>query len=288
MLIANTTPRLITPTTTMLELPDVTLCCVDTRSVPQALYAVQQCLSVARFGRTIFLGPNPTELNITPPEGIEWITIPLLKGITDYNHLMLQGLAQHITTSHVLIVQWDGFITHPQLWLPEFMAYDYIGAPWYHGGRPGYVGNGGFSLRSKKLLDALSKINTDSTEPEDHEICINRRAELERDHGIRFAPLDVAQTFSCEYGTYRPSFGFHGMHNFAHMLSPDKLSDWLATAPAEILINKHTRKLIKELMKTQRTAEAGLLLKKRARCLGWNSDHIVMSARIKLNHLFGG
>ncbi|WP_374591774.1 DUF5672 family protein [Aquabacterium sp.] len=269
----------------MLELPDVTLCCVDTRSVPQALYAMQRCMSVARFGRAIYLGPSPANLGITPPADLEWVTIPALNGIEDYNRLMLHGLTQYITTSHVLIVQWDGFITHPALWQPDFLAYDYIGAPWYHGGHPGYVGNGGFSLRSKKLLNALEQISPDSTQPEDHEICVNRRSELERNHGIRFAPLSVAQGFSCEYGGYRQSFGFHGMQNFAHVMRPDELLSWMATVPPDILAHRHTRKLIKELMTSQRTSEAWRLLLSRAESMGWSFDHAVLGARIGFHHV---
>lgn len=264
----------------MLDLPDVTLCCVDTRSVPQAFYALRQCMAHARFGRVLFLGPEPERRYGEPPEGIDWVTIPALTGIQDYNRIVLKDLAAHIRTSHVLIVQWDGFITHPELWRPDFMSVDYIGPPWYHGGHPGMVGNGGFSLRSKRLLDALASLeNLDTTEPEDMVICVQRRAELEREHGIRFAPLAMAQVFGCEYGDYRPSFGFHGMHNFAHAMDAAKLSAWLDTAPAEILVNKHARKLVKELMRTGRGKEARSLLTRRNDFLRWAPDHVLLYLR---------
>ncbi len=264
----------------MLDLPDVTLCCVDTRSVPQAFYALRQCMAYARFGRVLFLGPKPESRHGEPPEGIDWVTIPALTGIQDYNRIVLNDLSAHIRTSHVLIVQWDGFITHPEMWRRDFMSVDYIGPPWYHGGHPGMVGNGGFSLRSKRLLDALASLeNLDTTEPEDMVICVQRRDELEREHGIRFAPLAMAQDFGYEYGTYRRCFGFHGMHNFAHVMSEATLSDWLAQAPTEILVHKHARKLVKELMRTGRTAEAEALIHVRAELTGWRMDLALLMLR---------
>ena len=268
----------------MLDLPDVTLCCVDTRSVPQAFYALRQCMAHARFGRVLFLGPQPESRHGEPPEGIDWVTIPALTGIQDYNRIVLKDLAAHIHTSHVLIVQWDGFITHPDLWRADFLSVDYIGPPWYHGGHPGMVGNGGFSLRSKHLLNALASLNDlDTTEPEDMVICVQRRAELEREHGIRFAPLAMAQDFGCEYGTYRASFGFHGMHNFAHVMDDLTLRAWLTTAPPEILVHKHARKLIKSLIAGGRTDEAMSLNSKRAAITGWRFDTCLMYLRALSN-----
>lgn len=268
----------------MLDLPDVTLCCVDTRSVPQAFYALRQCMARARFGRVLFLGPRPESRHGEPPEGIDWVTIPSLTGIQDYNRIVLKDLTAHIHTSHVLIVQWDGFITHPELWRPDFLSVDYIGPPWYHGGHPGMVGNGGFSLRSKRLLDALASLeNIDTTEPEDMVICVQRRSELEHEHGIRFAPLEMAQNFGCEYGDYRQSFGFHGMHNFAHVMDEPTLRIWLDQAPAEILMQKHARKLIKSLIAMDRSHEAHVLISRRSHAAGWSLDAAMLHLRAWLH-----
>lgn len=264
----------------MLDLRDVTLCCVDTRSVAQALESVSRCMAQAHFGRVLFLGPQPDTSYTASHKGMDWITIPTLGSIQDYNRIMLQGLVEHISTSHVLIVQWDSFITHPQCWQPEFLTVDYIGPPWYHRGQPGRVGNGGFSLRSRRLLNALASLkDLDTTEPEDRLICIQRRDELECEYGVRFAPLNMAQAFGCEYGGYRPSFGFHGMHNFAHIMDADELADWLSAAPPDLLTTKHARNLIKELILTKRRTEARALIQRRSQLTGWNQDHILLYIR---------
>lgn len=265
--------------TTRLALPQVTLCCVDTRSVPLALWAVQRCRDLVEFGDALFMGPEPGKHGIDVPEGLRWITCPPLRGIEDYNRIMLRELVHHVKTSHVLIMQWDGFITDPGRWSDEFLQWDYIGAPWYHGGHPGQVGNGGFSLRSLKLLRALQHVPLDFRRPEDEEICVHQQPLLTDRWDTHIAPLALAQAFSCEYGPPRPAFGFHGMHNFAHVLDEPTLSAWLAHAPAEILTHKHCRKLVKSLMKGGRTNEAVQLVRMRARHTGWTKDQVMLLLR---------
>ena len=57
----------------------------------------------------------------------------------------------------MLIIQHDGFILNHKAWDNEFLNYDYIGAPVYWmGNKLIEVGNGGFSLRSKKLLKIIA------------------------------------------------------------------------------------------------------------------------------------
>jgi len=262
-----------------LELPQVTLCCVDTRSVPLAMMAVRRCMAAANFGQVLFLGPDPETSQVTIPAGVQWVTIPALRGIEDYNRIMLRELAPLVKTSHVLVVQWDGFITDPFLWRDDCRNWDYTGAPWYHGGHPGKVGNGGFSLRSHKLLRALQDMPLDFQRPEDMEICVHQQPLLTERHGIRIAPLPVAQDFACEYGPHRPSFGFHGMHNFAHVFDQQALTAWLASAPADIIVHQHARKLIKSLMTHGRAAEAIRLLRLRSSALGWSRDQCLLLLR---------
>jgi hypothetical protein len=107
----------------------------------------------------------------------------------------------------VLVVQHDGFIVRPESWDRKFLQYDYIGAPWDNG----IVGNGGFSLRSKRLLDVLAEMRDLLTwpHPEDGALCCTYRDELES-RGILFAPTDVARRFSVEDEAYQNSFGLHG------------------------------------------------------------------------------
>lgn len=260
-------------------LPSVALCCVDTRHADQAWYALERCTEGVAFGQTLFFCPQGWVPPHPAPSPIDLRPTPPLKGIEDYNRFMLRGLAPLITTAHVLVVQWDGFISQPGRWDESFLEWDYIGAPWYHGGSSGSVGNGGFSLRSHKLLSALEAIDHPATEPEDMAICVTLRPMLEANFGIRFAPLDVAQRFACEYGPYAPAFGFHGMHNFAHVLSPDELTQWLKAAPDDLLCTKHSRKLIKTLMEFGQTTIALDIIRRRSGKLGWSRDQCLLWLR---------
>ena len=58
-----------------------------------------------------------------------------------YSEFVIRELHKYVDTSHCLLVQWDGYVLNPKSWLPQFLDYDYIGAPW----NGNVVGNGGFS-----------------------------------------------------------------------------------------------------------------------------------------------
>ena len=264
---------------TLLQLPQVTLCCVDTRSPDLALYALQQCMQQATFGKVLFIGAKEWGQTLQVPENIDFVGIERFDGISAYSHFMLQRLGQYIHTSHALTIQWDGYLIRPGLWTDEFLDHDFIGAPWYHRPPPTMIGNGGFSLRSKRLLDALQSMQLPLEQPEDAVIGIHLRDKLEREHGISFAPLPLAQRFSCEYGGWREAFGFHGMHNFAHMMDDEQLQAWFQLMPDDILCTQHTRNLIKELMRHHRASTAKQLIYLRRRGMGWSQDQCLLWIR---------
>lgn len=264
-------------------LHDVSLICVDTRHPDQAWWAIQRCRTSLGFAAADFFCPGdwrPSSSEADADADVVLHPIAPIRNIEDYNRFMMTGLADHVNTSHALVMQWDGFVSEPARWSPEFLQWDYIGAPWYHRGSSGSVGNGGFSLRSRKLLHALREIDhPDTREPEDRTICVTLRPQLESMHGIRFAPLEVAQRFACEYGPFRPAFGFHGMHNFAHVLSPATLNSWLDGCPPDILTTQHARKLIKSLMQNGKSHQAISLLRRRIHQQGLTLDNLTLMIR---------
>ena len=125
----------------------------------------------------------------------------------------------------MLYVQAHAWILHPDLWDDNWLQYDYCGAPWpivensyiTNNGERARVGNGGFSLRSKKLLDLPKKMNWGLREEqgwanEDGNIvCYYCKEMLE--NGIKYAPLDVACKFAYENTVPEnigiKTFGFH-------------------------------------------------------------------------------
>jgi len=145
------------------------------------------------------------------------------RNTNDYSKFLLFALARYIQTDYALIVHRNAHVLRPWKWSPEFLDYDYIGAPWpenthfTQNGVPVRVGNGGFSLRSKKLLNALNELRLPLTDMgtgfhhEDGVLCVYYRHQLE-EYGIKFAPVDVAARFSleirCAESDFEP-FGFH-------------------------------------------------------------------------------
>ncbi|MFA6240082.1 MAG: DUF5672 family protein [Candidatus Hydrogenedentales bacterium] len=126
----------------------------------------------------------------------------------EWNRFHIFSVPRFIRTARALSVHEDGFPIQPELWSDDFLAYDYIGAPW----PDGLVGNGGFCLESKKLLDMklTLQIPKGFVYPSDLLICKLYRPKL-AERGIRFAPTDVALRFStAALGNDKPSFGFHG------------------------------------------------------------------------------
>jgi hypothetical protein len=116
----------------------------------------------------------------------------------------------------MLLVQWDGYVVDPSAWSAEFLQYDYLGAKWHWFTDGMTVGNGGFTLRSKRLLDLLAsgRLAVDTSINEDVLICRVHRPVLERDYGICFAPESIADRFSYERSPPNgPTFGYHGLWN---------------------------------------------------------------------------
>jgi hypothetical protein len=162
------------------------------------------------------------------------IKIDKLTSIAEYNRFILQELNKYISTDFVLIVQWDGFIINPNMWRDEFFDYDYIGAVWPQFKDQYNVGNGGFTLRSKKLLQALTKYSFAdfSVVPEDIMICRNLRPELESKDRIRFASTEIARQFSFEQeNNYSASLGFHGLWNMIQYIDDDEGLEIIQSLP---------------------------------------------------------
>ncbi|MEY3403813.1 MAG: hypothetical protein RLZZ86_3435, partial [Cyanobacteriota bacterium] len=164
--------------------------------------------------------------------------------LVEYSRFIIKELNSFIDTEFCLVTQGDGFIINPQLWSEEFLNYDYIGAPWRKQSHlvnsqgqtvdildlnKNRVGNGGFSLRSKKLLEVCSQLDFDhiktSSLSEDLIIC-HYFYDWFTAKSIKFAPLEVAIKFSFEQPieelenfSWENTFGFHGKPHVISVLN---------------------------------------------------------------------
>jgi hypothetical protein len=203
-----------------LSLPDVTLCAATSVNLAATLAALRRCLDQCEFGRALLF----TDLTVTEaPDGLRVVQIPPLTSLQAYSHFVMSDLAAHIDTSHCLIVQWDGYILRPEAWDPTFLNFDYIGAVWPQFDDGAIIGNGGFSLRSKRLLEASAAISPANEQPEDVTICRTHRSQLEEEFGIRFADPLTAARFSFERTpSTGAEFGYHGVFNMPANLTGDE------------------------------------------------------------------
>ncbi len=190
------------------KLPQVTLAIVDCVDYKSAVSVLQHCINLCEFDDAKFF----THFENSNPYIVK---IDKIKSIQEYSHFMIKKLANYLTTEFVLIVQADGFIINSNMWDSSFLNYDYIGGSWtmnqlFHGANPNYlVGNGGFSLRSRKLHEFLRDEPTITRyHPEDLCICQYYRRLLE-EKGFTFAPKSLADKFSCENYIWTSAFGQH-------------------------------------------------------------------------------
>lgn len=195
----------------MIQLKDVTLCAADSAQPRLALRAMQKSMEGCEFGDAILFCSMPYPASVA-----RCISIESLNSREEYSRFVLKELAAFISTPFVLLVQWDGYVLEPGRWSDSFKEYDLIGAkwPWHRDGKA--VGNGGFSLRSLKLLKAMAQARFPFIEgiAEDEQICRVYRDALVEEFGIRFAPETVADRFSYERAMpAAPTFGFHGLFN---------------------------------------------------------------------------
>ncbi len=210
-----------------LYLPQVTLVAVSGIDPAGAINALLLSMHGIKYFDAVLISHNkPADL----PPGITFkqckstelaSTDPSNKD--DYSKFMAYNLCDYIESDFCLIVHNDAYVLRPNKWDPAFLDYDYIGAPWpknVHCTNEGVnvrVGNGGFSLRSKRMLGILNELSLPFTDNgtgfynEDGILCVYYRKQLE-DAGITFAPVDVAARFSHELDvpeSIQQSFGFH-------------------------------------------------------------------------------
>ena len=215
---------------------NVDLICVDCKNVLGAINAI----TVSIANSTILFDHIKLLTSIKIPQKyhhllyenkIEVIYIDRIKNLNDYNKLSIINLYEYIDSENVMIIQWDGFPINSKCWNAEFLDYDYIGAPWFFESLiyKHKVGNGGFSIRSKRLCEFTAKDKWFVREvsrsnnlleygynfnAEDNLICIINKVLLETS-GFCFAPFEIAKKFSAETEPYsKDHYGFHGFHHY--------------------------------------------------------------------------
>jgi tetratricopeptide (TPR) repeat protein len=263
----------------MLDLPGITLACVDTRNHALALRALERSQRGVRYGRVALL-TDAVPPDVVVPDGIEVVAIAPLVSRDDYSRFVLTSLVAHVATTHVLLVQWDGYVVNPGAFDPAFLGCDYIGAKWYWYDDGMRVGNGGFSLRSRTLLDALQDPRIELVDAEDVTIGRTYRPLLEREYGVRFAPEALADRFAFEaaYPAGMP-FGFHGLYNFCRTVPPAELAALAPMFSDDIARSLQLGQLVRNCVALAQWAPAAALARRRLDVVPQDTEMRTLLAR---------
>ena len=168
------------------------------------------------------------EKPVNLPDSIEWRPIfPLT--YMQYSVFAMHSLYAFIETDFCLIVQDDSWVINGKNFEESYYQYDYVGAAthaavvgdqlqlqgtWVDNPERIMVQNGGFSLRSKRFLEAPNKLGLTHTPSdniylwnEDVQLTAIKRRVLES-CGIKFAPEEVSRGFAMEYAVQKLYDGF--------------------------------------------------------------------------------
>ena len=237
----------------MLELPGVTLVCIDCVHHELALAAVEQSVLRCRFGDTLFVTDRPLAI----PQ-LRVVEVPPVVSSAAYSRFVANDLVRHVATPHALLIRWDAFVVHPPAWNPAFLLCDYI-AP---RPEPGDEGTAGIALISRRLLEALADPRVAEVANVDYAIRSTYRQLLEREFGIAYPPPGLGDQFA--FGDVPPvgqPFGFQGLFNMWMYFQPRDLDAFLAMASPDILASPDTLSLAINLRRLGRVDEARAVLR---------------------------
>lgn len=197
----------------MIQLTDITLVVLEGNHTAVTEAAVEDVFKQFMFEDVLIFRDTPS----TPFRSVE-----------DATRIAWREVWPRLKTTHAMSMHWDGYPVRPYLWNDGFRDFDYIGAvwPWF---TEHQVGNSGFSLQSRKFLQAIYEDHAiPMKQPEDITLCREWRPYLEQEHGIHFAPESIADRFSVEHGPANPqTLGFHGVWNFIYHMDDDTVKQRL-------------------------------------------------------------
>lgn len=190
----------------MLQLPEITLILLTNRDFKGAKNAIDKSSQYIEWGDSKIIWDEKCD------------------SIEIWNRKMIFELPRYVFTSHAMIIHQDGYVIRPELWNPQWLDLDFIGAPWplprddysykTPSGKLVRVGNS-VSFRSKKLMDLVATRPMEfhyGNNNEDGQICTWEREWLE-EQGCKFATLEQAVHFSKEWeipeNKYIETFAFH-------------------------------------------------------------------------------
>jgi hypothetical protein len=239
------------------SLDNVTICAIDCANPKLAIDAINKSIQECDFKEAIIFTDAKEGA-----EKIKLIEIEKINNKDDYSNFILKELHNHIQTPYVLVVQWDGYVIDGRQWNSKFLDYDYIGAKWHWHKDGMNIGNGGFSIRSKKLLEIISRNEFPfiSNMNEDDQICRFYRSKLEKEFEKK-----IEDHVKPDHKTWTP---------YKKFISDLKKTKMKKENPQ--IVDKLTRQLNKDLEKAQKEEQKRLLkeIKKLSKELGMKKEYV--------------
>lgn len=205
----------------MLDLSRVTLLFVETRAHEITKRVIDDCLTKADFGDVLIYSDQPERI---PVGGARYEKVPDFPNKEEAGRFYYSAAMAKVETDFALMLEWDAGIFDASKWRSEFFNYDYIGAPWVRPiGDPHDVGNGGFTLMSKRLGHFVCQNRQRYPVTTDWNFCRDQRRNFER-HGFKWPNAALASYFAWELGPRNyDHFGYHGAFNWPEVLSRNEV-----------------------------------------------------------------
>jgi|LakMenEpi03Aug12_release.lakeMendotaPanAssembly.Ray.scaffolds.fasta_scaffold02179_46 hypothetical protein len=267
---------------------NLTIVAVDTAYHELTKQALDAAVKITKSSNVLLL----SDKNFFP--GSKFVQIDNISQ-KEYNRIVLKELNNYVDTDHYMIVQYDGMPTDESNWEDDYLKYDYIGAPWNWLPRNKNVGNGGFSIRSKKLAEICARPDVvfEPNDPsfnsiaEDDHICHYYKNYLES-NGIAFAPTDLALKFSAENpGGKFPTYGFHGTLCLPYYLTDDQLEFYISNMQPQQFNSAMQIRIIFGLYMAQRYDHLELMMDAGIK-VNPNFKNVVLNQLLNDLHFFPG
>jgi hypothetical protein len=205
-----------------LDLKNTTLLFVETRAHEITTRVLKDCIKKVNFGRVLVYTDKPDLIDVPGVDFLPCIDFPNKK---DAGRFYYSSAMANVETDFALLLEWDGGIFKAENWRPEFLNYDYVGAPWVvRAGDTFDVGNGGFTLMSKRLGHFLCENTHRYPVATDWDVCRTQRQHLETEHGFKWPNRQLAGLFSWELAPRDHNhFGYHGAFTWPEVLPREEV-----------------------------------------------------------------
>lgn len=193
----------------MKKINNCSLIAIDCYNYGGAVSSLKKSMAQCEFDKVLFFTDIEIEI-----EGIEVIKIPSISSKDEYSQFILKEVWKFIDTEFVLVTQHDSWVLNADSFDDGLYRVDYAGALWLE--TDGLAnGNGGFSWRSKKLMNIVGNDPfVSATTPEDVALCRVYRNYLETKYGLVWATDELCEKFAFELK--EPNQSTFGFHSFFH------------------------------------------------------------------------